>query len=977
MRMTRTILCLIILLTACAARAQLGYDLKIKKPEPYDNRELKSEKTGDKKLSLSKKFLQNTVTHYNYYFNANQRLNEIVEQAKAGFRDDYSELLPFYNYSLDATAANKSLLDSVIFKSETGIVLHDLRNDWIDNMYMLWGKAYYLQKEFDSAHQMFQFINWAFAKKEKDGYYRFIGSRMDGNNALSISTEEKSNLLKKAFSEPPSRNDAFVWMVRTMIQKDQMAEAGTLIATLKNDPNFPKRLNGALDEVTAFWFYKQELWDSSATHLIKALDQATTKGEKARWEYLIAQMLEKSSKKTEAEKYYAAALSHTTNPVLEVYARLNLIRTHKDDNEKYIDNNITALVKMAKRDKYEEYRDIIYAMAAQMELERGNLEKAQEYLILGSKFQSSKTASGNKAFLQLADLFYKQHKYLQAANFYDSVRIENLPTEDAARITTRKRILDGYKIQQSIYDRQDSLQRIANMPETERLAFIKKLVKQLRKEQGLKDENAPVTGGNGFASNLDPFSTQQPKGEWYFYNDALKAQGAAQFKQAWGNRPNVDNWRRFTDVTAQLRNTTINNTRGTTTAANSITSTDELTTDAFIAKLPLTAPSLQASNDSIMRAMYGLGSIYVNELEDYPAAINIYEQLRSRFPNFDSTERVLFDLYFSYTKVGNQQKAVEIKNLLNQKYASGRFNTIITTGKDPMSTRPTTEVTKVYEGIYNLFIEGKFDEAKTAKRQADSIYHTNYWSPQLLYIEAVYYTKQRQDSLAKNALNTLIRQSSNSNLSAKATTLLNVLSRRKQIEDELTALQIERPKDDTTKIAIITPPPAVNRPVAIDTSIKKTTTVTTPPVQKLPVIRDTLINKPLAKPASIFTFKPEKPHFVAIILNKVDVVFGNEAKNAFFRYNRTAYYNQTFNMNVIELNPDYKLLLIGNFANAQAAVDYVQKAKPIATTEIIPWLKSDKYSFSIISSDNLEVLKNNPDLNKYKQFLEQNLPGKF
>jgi len=246
-----------------------------------------------------------------------------------------------------------------------------------------------------------------------------------------------------------------------------------------------------------------------------------------------------------------------------------------------------------------------------------------------------------------------------------------------------------------------------------------------------------------------------------------------------------------------------------------------------------------------------------------------------------------------------------------------------------------------------------------------------------LYIEAVYYTKQRQDSLAKNALNTLIRQSSNSNLSAKATTLLNILSRRKQIEDELTALQIERPKDDTTKITIITPPPAVNRPVAIDTSIKKTTTVTTPPVQKLPVIRDTLINKPLAKPASIFTFKPEKPHFVAIILNKVDVVFGNEAKNAFFRYNRTAYYNQTFNMNVIELNPDYKLLLIGNFANAQAAVDYVQKAKPIATTEIIPWLKSDKYSFSIISSDNLEVLKNNPDLNKYKQFLEQNLPGKF
>jgi hypothetical protein len=63
-----------------------------------------------------------------------------------------------------------------------------------------------------------------------------------------------------------------------------------LITTLKEDPFFPKRLSQDLEEVQAYWFYKHQIWDSSAVHLINALDNAQTKQERARWEYLVAQM---------------------------------------------------------------------------------------------------------------------------------------------------------------------------------------------------------------------------------------------------------------------------------------------------------------------------------------------------------------------------------------------------------------------------------------------------------------------------------------------------------------------------------------------------------------------------------------------------------------------------------------------------------------------------------------------------------------
>ncbi|MEJ0101965.1 MAG: hypothetical protein WDO19_05120 [Bacteroidota bacterium] len=175
---------------------QLGFSFEVKKPKPFEDRVLRSEKTDKLKFNKPRHFIQNTFTHYNYFFNANNRLNEVLERAKLSHRDDYSRLLTFYNYTLDETAQFKIELDSLVYKAQTAIVLHDLRNDWIDNMYLIWGAAYYLRKDFDSAYLTFQFINYAFAPKEKDGYYRYIGSKMDGNLANIISTKEKNTLPK-------------------------------------------------------------------------------------------------------------------------------------------------------------------------------------------------------------------------------------------------------------------------------------------------------------------------------------------------------------------------------------------------------------------------------------------------------------------------------------------------------------------------------------------------------------------------------------------------------------------------------------------------------------------------------------------------------------------------------------------------------------------------------------------------------------
>jgi len=1020
----------ILLLTAVytTTLAQPGFQVNVKKEKPYEERKLKAEKTGEGKLKTPKRLFQNLTTRYNYYFNANNKFNEILARAKAQHRDDFSQLLPFYNYSLDVTAADSMQLDSVIYKCRTGIVSHDLRNEWIDELYLLWAASWHLEKKLDSASMMLQFINYAYAPQEEYGFYSYIGTHKEGAQELSITTKEDKKFLH---SNTFSRNDAFLWQVKTRIEMGDLTSSGSLISTLKRDPAFPKRLADKLKEAEAYWYYKQGRWDSSAAYLIQGLDAAENKNEKARWEYLIAQMLERSGKNADAATYYAKAISTTNDPILEVYGRLNLVRINKDGGENSIDKNVAELLKMAKRDKYEEYRDIIYYMAAQMEMERNNIAAAQELLLKGSKYNNGNQSSRNKAFLHIADVSYNQKKYIQAAAFYDSVQLNDLSEADVQRVSARKVGLQGVVSNSGIISRQDSLQRIAAMPQDQRDDYIKSLVKKLRKQQGLKEEGAP-TAGSQFA-NVQPTDlfTSSSKGEWYFYNANSRTQGAAEFRQVWGNRPNVDNWRRFAVVSQQAMNRNPANLQnGRNPAAVAETPVEDLTFEGLTTKLPLTPEAQKLSNDSIKNALFNLGTAYLNEIEDYPFAIETFEELRKRFPNAERMDETLFNLYYAYTKAGNTAQAAQIKKLLQDRYPSSRFASIVTTGQDPQAPNSSSpEATKAYENVYNLFIEGHFEQAVAAKRIADSTYKTTFWQPQLLYIEAVYHIRQREDSVAKNSLQQIINQNSNPALTDKAQTLLKVLKRRQQIEAELTAYQMQnQPEVDTTanQVSDIT----TNRPVitAQQSGVKKDAPIVKPtvqnpkadtlvkmpvPVQKntdtaanKPVVKtaDTIAKKPVAKPAdtlvkkpaivkppadtlvkkpvppksnSIYSYTPDAPHFAVIIMDKVDPVFVNEAKNAFHRFNKDRYFNQPLETQIVTLTNEIKLVLVSGFPSAQAATDYAERTRAIASKEIIPWLTGNKYTFSIISAPNLEILKGTTDISVYKKFLEQHLPGKF
>ncbi|MEP6682099.1 MAG: hypothetical protein ABJA35_02520 [Parafilimonas sp.] len=967
--------------------AQPGTTIDLKKPEKYENRTLGSEKTTESKIKPVKKFFQNTITHYNYFFNADLRLEQIIDRAKQGFKDDYTQLLPYYNYPLDITSTDPDI-DSVIYKCNAGILLHDLRNDWVDDLYFLMGKAYYLRKNFDSAEHVFLYVNYAFAPKD-DGYDLPIGSNANSTE-FSIATKEK----KKILSNPPRRNEDIIWVAKNYIDAGKPYEASAILEMLRYDPNFPQRLQPELHETIGYLFYKSKFYDSAAFHLSKATDMDDNKQDKARREYLIGQLYMLSGNNEDAEKYFARSAEHTVDPFMAVYASLNAINASPDSSD-IVAKKIASLTKLAKKDRYVAYRDLIYYTAAQVEVQDENYPQAYLYAKKSIRYNINNPAQRSRSFMILGDLDYLRPDYEAAKHEYDSVDASTLVAEvDQQRLSQRLAALQVISDNIHIIKVEDSLQTVARMPEAQRVALIKKTVRQLRKAQGLKEDDSSIfinpavqlSGGSNNSSASDLFVGQAAsKGDWYFNNNTLKSSGYSTFRSSWGNRPDVDNWQRMDAVSKQIAAAAQGNPDAADSDAsnqpmstspiieeslNNLTS-GEITYDALLAFLPLTAEKLKESNDKILEALFNNGQQFQNDLEDYNAAIESYDTLSKRFPDNNHQEEVLFDLYYCYNKLGKKFSADSALAILNVKFKDGKYAKLLANSPSNNTTKEDA-ATKEYEKIYDLFIEGKFEEAKAAKTVADSLYGNSYWTPQLLYIESIFFVSKREDSSAIQTLTQLTTQFASSPLSQKAQTMIDVLHRRSEIEAYLTNLKITRLSEDE-------PSPIVNlnpiENIIEKKEIKRDSAANRSADKVVKANVDTI--KAISGSLKTYVFNASDPQFVAIVLNKVDPVYATETKNAFNKYNQINFYNQKINIVNSKVNDSLNIVLLGPFTDAASALIYVDKVKPNAAGVIIPWLKPEKYNFTIISQPNLDILNDTKDVSGYKSLIDKVLPGKF
>lgn len=820
--MKRTVFLSLVMNWFCfCAIAQQGTTISLKENKPPEdaNKLLRAEKTGYGDLSKIKKFLQNTYVHYNYLFNANQIYDHIMQDAIAANKDDYSLLLHFYPYDENILSSDKQF-DSVIQHATAGLLLHDLRNDYVDELYFILGKSYFFEKKYDTSALAFLYINYAFAPKD-DGYDIPVASNIsnDKNKVFSISSKEAGGLQKNNLKNINRRNDALLWLARNYTRQENYTQAGILLGNLGRDAQLPERLRPLYLETKAYFFYRQKLYDSAATYLAQCNFKGDTKYLKARRSYLTAQLYQLANKDSTAIQYYRLATQNSNDPLIDIYARKNMIELQNALNDtKTAANDLNILLK---KNKYFQYRDLIYYNEA--EIARASNDDRQAVTLLRNSIHANSNALSSgaeqkrKAYLLLGDIDYDHFRFDSARIHYDSASAGAI-TDTLARARLQYR-LPPLKKMTANYDSifiQDSLLALVNMPEKQRMEILKQKAKQIRRSIDRRedsDSNIPV---NGFIKQqqqtIDLFAQSENSTIWYFNNSAATSSGYQFFKQHWGNRPNVDNWQRLSalssNIPVQNSITTLNAMQGVNNDGTLKIDSADIVAEDLLAGLPITTEQQDVAVNIITRAMLNNGETAMNQLENFRGAIVLLDSLVSKYPKAPEIPKALYDQYVCYMLMNRIKEAEAVKNKLYSTYPNDtvtlRINGLAAKAHSTSPTSISDSATKVYSDIYDLFLSGNFQEAVRRKAFADKRFGNFYWTPQLLYIEAIYNASKRNDTAALNDLHYIVNSFSRAPVVPQAKNMINILTHRKAIEEYLTKLHIQ-PEDysDANMLAML------------------------------------------------------------------------------------------------------------------------------------------------------------------------------
>ena len=558
----------------------------------------------------------------NGWFNANEKLKEVIMGIEDAHIDDFDEVLPLFVYGTEDQARNAVPdLEKCIEKCSLVIERHSMdikgeeKNRWIDDAYFVIAKANFYKRNYHEAERGF-------------GY---IARRFKGENR---------------------QHESMVWQARTAIQKEQYAKAQSALDNVRNERKLPKQFDhGELSAVQADLDLKRGRIDDAIMHLEHAVSVAKRKRERVRWAFILAQLYERRGLEEKAIRQYAAVVRMHPPYELSFHAQVFQALAFNKGDSKALRQK---LGRMLRDEKHADHFDMIYYALAELDLKERNKPAAIENLETSARVSTSDIRQKTKTWLKLADLYFEDRIYASAQQYYDST--STLMTEEHPRyaeVLTRAEVLGELVDQLNIITREDSLQALAQLDEKDLEKKIRQIIRERQEEEDEKERlelearERAETAPPGRPAPSAPGAGQ--RGNWYFYDANQMARGSAEFRKRWGNRPLEDNWRRKDKSGSAVGSFADDDDDVADDAGPKTREKVEWMDPAFYMKdIPFDEAAVEASNSRICNALYITGMIYKEQLKDTDNAVESFENLNSRFDECRYTPESFYQLFRIY-----------------------------------------------------------------------------------------------------------------------------------------------------------------------------------------------------------------------------------------------------------------------------------------------------------------------------------------
>lgn len=898
-------------------------------------------KTTKRKDEVSKlgKFYQNTTSYYNGYFNANEIYQNTLLVLDEMHKDDYNKILPLYTYrDVSDTKSVAQDLDKVVEKLARVINLHRAA-DWVDDSYLLMGKAQYVKQDFEQAQKVFEyFVDEMNPAYKKSGYK--TNKKKSGKSKSSKSRKKKSKRKKKKKSRKKKKdskqeiatvshttfhakgsqedwntyNEGLLWMAKTYMERDKWASAYYLLTRLKNE-NLSDKLKRELAKTTAYYYLKQKKYGDAIKPMHDAFILTKKKKDKARLAFILGQIYETLNNQKDAYAIYKTIEKLNPDYELEFNTKLKILKNYSGTSDKYA---LKEIKKLLKEEKYEEYQDKIYYTMAEIMLKRNNIDKAITYLNKSISKNKNNPALKAETYYKLGNINFDNQDYISSKLYYDST-LMSLDKKDE-RYTDIKNLSDNLKgIAKDLQTiaLQDSLIKISKMSKDEQmelaLTIKKKELEEKRKKEEQKKQSNTISermgvqapGIMGMAPGKSP--KRLKKSSFFAYNPTAVKAGIEEFKKKWGVMRLEDNWRRsnkndsnYEDEEADIDED------------NLTLSKNEVNT--ILRDVPKTPDQLEQANTKIIMAMIDLGGLYRDKLNNYKKSVEILEELFNRYSDFDNECKALYYLQFSYKDLNEFSKGEEIVKKMSGKYPDCIYTKILTNPDFVNSNKNKVNLKEIYyQDIFKLYKKGDYKTAfaKITNASAD-IKKDKKYKIKMDFLNAKLLGKLKGKNEYILALEDFIKQYPNTPESISAKETLRFL---------------KGDKDAFSKL---------------------------------------IYEEDLQK----FSYQPDKMHYILIVVHNVNDNEMKTIKTSISKYNKKYY-----KLNRLRLSNIYfdtkgidQVILIRKFESAESAMKYYNQIEKNPDEYI-----NHKYNYEIfaVSQKNYREVIKQKSVKNYKEFFQR------
>jgi tetratricopeptide (TPR) repeat protein len=707
----------------------------------------------------------NMNARYNGYYYSEENIKEAIVKVEKANKDDFTKMLSLFIYPDNQTAKNFNTdFDKTIKKSSSVIQRHCITDKkkkeipnackWIDENYMLIGKAHLYKRDFFSALEVFEYAS-------------------------------------KEYPKPESKYNAMLWMIRTNNEIGSFSQSEPILDEIRNAKDFPKDriIQRDLATITADYNMKRNDYGAAIKQLTKAITLTRKKKVKARYTYILAQLYEKIGDNKKAAMYYAMVPALHPLYDMEFSSKINQAKLFDitSGDSKIIKKQLN---KMLKDDKNIEFQDQIYYALAQITYKENDIALAVNYLDKSISNSTSNNTQKALSYLKRADIYFDKPEYALAQANYDSA-ITVLPKDypDYALVDAKKKSLTSLVLNLNIISLEDSVARLATLSESDRNAAIDKMIAKIESDEkkAEEDKQAQLYNEQQVAQNPSSPSIPSQSGSWYFYNPATVNFGIGEFTKKWGSRKLEDNWRRVDKDQVMAANVSEDSTEpsdSTNTKSNAIAgikgNKNKKDRNYYLQKIPLTPEALAKSNVKVVDALYNVGSIYKEQLLNNQKSVESFEQLLKRYPENKYKLNCYYQLYRTYLVMNNKKKSDEYKNILLNQYPDTEYAKIIKNpdyAKDVMASKSLVE--HFYSETFQFFSEGKYAEALVNCRKADTLYSKNYLMPQFSFIKALCIGRTQDINAFESSLTQIIIKYPKEPVKDKAQEILDLIKKQK------------------------------------------------------------------------------------------------------------------------------------------------------------------------------------------------------